>query len=68
VTSSEPARSCESCGDDRVELLLVQRLYLTPEAWDTVGSISAGDEEWWCSVCRLHYPHVAPGDELPASV
>lgn len=68
MTTTEPAQPCESCGDDILELVLVQRLYLTPEAWDTPGSIAPGDEEWWCSVCRLHYPHVAPGDEIPTSI
>jgi hypothetical protein len=52
---------CESCGAEDEELVLVRRLYLTPEAWDRPERVDRGDEEWWCFVCQTHYPHEAPG-------
>jgi hypothetical protein len=48
---------CESCGRDDEDVLLVRRLYITPEAWDTPGKVEEGGEERWCFVCRTHYPH-----------
>ena len=51
------ATSCESCGRDDEPTILVRRLYVTPEAWDTPRSVQVGDEERWCEVCRIHYPH-----------
>ncbi len=48
---------CESCGRDEDDVVLVRRLYVTPEAWDTPGKVVVGDEELWCDVCRTHYPH-----------
>ena len=59
--------TCESCGRDEDDLLLVRRLYVTPEAWDTPGKVEPGGEEQWCFVCRTHYPHALlegddPGD------
>lgn len=54
---------CDSCGEaDAGALALVQRVYLTPERWDAPGSIEAGGWEWWCGVCRLHYPHHETSD------
>lgn len=55
---------CESCGSPD-ELAAVRRLYVTPEAWDTPGSVRAGDVEWWCAVCRTHYPHADPAEPTP---
>ncbi len=49
--------TCESCGRDEDDLLLVRRLYVTPEAWDTPGKVEEGDLEKWCFVCRTHYSH-----------
>ena len=49
--------TCESCGRDDEPLVRVQRLYVTPESWDTSGRVDEGDEELWCFVCRTHYPH-----------
>jgi hypothetical protein len=49
--------ACESCGCEGEQLWQVQRLYVTPAAWDTEGSVEHGELEWWCSVCRTHYPH-----------
>ena len=52
--------TCESCGRDEEDLVLVRRLYITPESWDTPERIERGDTEQWCFVCRTHYPHEAP--------
>ena len=49
--------TCESCGRDEDDLLLVRRLYVTPEAWDTPGKVEEGGLERWCFVCRTHYSH-----------
>jgi hypothetical protein len=49
--------TCESCGDLDVEVVLVRRLYVTPEAWDQAGRVDAAGVEAWCFVCRTHYPH-----------
>jgi hypothetical protein len=49
--------TCDSCGRDDEEVVLVRRLYVTPEAWDTPEKVEAGGEERWCFVCRTHYPH-----------
>lgn len=51
--------SCESCGRSEA-LTLVVRLYVTIEDWDAEGRIDEGGEEWWCDVCRYHYPHRLP--------
>lgn len=58
--------SCDSCGtDDCDDLLALHRLYITPEAWDTEGSVTKVDEvERWCAACRSSYPHVPVGVEL----
>ena len=34
--------TCESCGRDDDDLVLVRRLYVTPEAWDTPGKRRGG--------------------------
>lgn len=52
--------TCESCGEEVTTVALVQRLYVTPEAWDAEGRIDLAELEWWCVVCRTHYPHVDP--------
>jgi len=54
---------CESCGRDDEPLTKVQRIYLTPASGDTPASERAGDIEWWCFVCRTHYPHEVLADE-----
>lgn len=45
----------------------MRRVYVTPEAWDTPERVEPAGEEWWCFVCRTHYPHQAvdagPGGE-----
>jgi hypothetical protein len=55
--------TCQSCGRDDEEIVLVRRLYVTPEAWDTPGKVEVAGEEWWCFVCRTHYPHQIDGDD-----
>jgi thymidine kinase len=49
--------TCESCGRDGEELVLVRRAYVTPETWDTPERVETAGEERWCAVCRSHYPH-----------
>jgi len=56
--------TCESCGRDD-EVVLVRRVYVTPEAWDTQGRVDVAGEELWCYVCRTHYPHQAVDGETP---
>jgi hypothetical protein len=55
--------TCESCGRDDEAIVLVTRLYVTPESWDTAGRVEVGDDEWWCFVCRTHYPHRVDGED-----
>jgi hypothetical protein len=51
-------RACENCAGDGDELMLVRRVYVVPESWDTPGSSSTVDEaELWCFSCRSQYPH-----------
>ena len=51
---------CESCGEVGCDdLVVLHRLYITPEAWDQEGSITQVEEvERWCAACRATYPHV----------
>jgi len=50
--------TCESCGALDAELVLVRRLYVTPETWDTPASVRVVDPpEQWCVSCCSHYPH-----------
>ena len=52
--------TCDSCGAVESDLAFVQRVYVTPESWDTPEKVTDGDLEWWCFVCRTHYPHRPP--------
>jgi hypothetical protein len=60
-----PARSaimlsmiCDSCGSTENELVSVHRMYVTPEAWDTVAKeVVMPEVEQWCVACALSYPH-----------
>lgn len=52
--------SCDSCGIAGHELSCVRRVYVTPEAWDTEEKVELAELEWWCDVCRTHYPHQVP--------
>ena len=38
--------------------MVVHRLYVVPETWDTPGSVTKVDAtELWCFSCRSMYPH-----------
>lgn len=51
-------RVCESCGREDDDLVLVQRVYVVPESWDTPGSSQTmPGGELWCFSCRSVYPH-----------
>lgn len=56
-TDDRPER-CESCGAGDEPLVRVRRLYVTPESWESTERVDEGGLEWWCSVCRTHYPHL----------
>lgn len=61
-----PPLDCESCGDTTA-VVLVQRIYLPAgnddvvpadaEAAQADADVTVGELEWWCEVCRIHYPH-----------
>jgi hypothetical protein len=51
-------RVCENCAGEDDELVLVRRVYVVPEAWDTPGSrTTVEQDELWCFSCRSLYPH-----------
>ena len=51
-------RVCENCAYPDEELVLVRRVYVTPETWDTPGTHRRLDDvEHWCFACCTHYPH-----------
>jgi hypothetical protein len=48
------------------ELVLVRRVYVTPEAWDSPDATArvVAETELWCVSCMSQYPHVlADGEE-----
>ncbi len=48
------------------ELVLVRRVYVTPETWDNseVEIREVDETELWCVSCMSQYPHVlADGEE-----
>jgi hypothetical protein len=47
------------------ELVLVRRVYVTPERWDSPdASATIVDEaELWCVSCCSQYPHVVEGTD-----
>lgn len=50
-------RVCENCGIEDDELLLVRRVYVTPERWDQPGGVDVVPEpELWCVSCVTQYP------------
>jgi hypothetical protein len=53
-------RVCENCAMPDEELVLVRRVYVTPERWDSPeGSArEVGDPELWCVSCTSQYPNV----------
>ena len=51
-------RLCENCARADRDLVLVRRVYVVPEAWDTPGSSTTmAETELWCFSCRSIYPH-----------
>lgn len=59
-------RICENCAREDDDLVLVHRMYVVPEAWDTPGSSTTLDDtELWCFSCRSQYPH-EPAEDEPA--
>jgi hypothetical protein len=51
-------RACENCAVVDDELVLVRRVYVTPESWDRPASYQVVDEtELWCISCMSQYPH-----------
>ena len=57
-------RACENCGIPDDELLLVRRIYLVPETWDTPASKTVvEDPELWCISCASQYPCESAEDE-----
>jgi hypothetical protein len=51
-------RTCDNCAHPDDELVLVRRVYVTPETWDTPSSIVVVEPpEWWCVSCVSQYPH-----------
>ena len=53
-------RACENCGFVDDELVLVRRVYVVPETWDTPGSATVVEEpELWCVSCCSQYPNEA---------
>ncbi len=60
-------RVCENCAREDDDLALVNRIYVTPESWDTpASSRTQPDVELWCFSCRSQYPH-EPVDETDGS-
>lgn len=56
--------TCESCGAEAIDLVVVHRLYVTPEAWDTPGRVDRVEAtERWCFPCRTMYPHTVVADD-----
>jgi hypothetical protein len=60
------ARVCENCAVEDDELVLVRRVYVTPESWDEARKESVVPEpELWCISCATQYP-CEPADEETA--
>ena len=54
----ETDERCDNCDRHDDELVVVHRLYVVPEAWDTAGSVTKVETtEQWCFSCRSVYPH-----------
>lgn len=60
ATFGKVDRACENCGGEDDDLVLVHRVYVVPESWDSPGSTTTMEEaELWCFSCRSQYPHQA---------
>jgi len=56
-------RACENCGFLDEELVLVRRVYLVPESWDSEAKLTVvPDAELWCVSCVSQYP-CEPADD-----
>ncbi|HEX2038436.1 MAG TPA: hypothetical protein VHF47_01755 [Acidimicrobiales bacterium] len=56
-------RVCESCAREDDDLVVVKRVYVVPETWDTPGSATTvAETELWCFSCRSLYPHEVADD------
>jgi hypothetical protein len=56
-------RACENCAHEDDELVLVRRVYVTPERWDAPASYEVVEPpELWCISCTSQYPN-EPVDE-----
>jgi hypothetical protein len=53
-------RVCENCAMPDEELVLVRRVYVTPESWDSPEATArtVDEAELWCVSCMSQYPHV----------
>lgn len=48
---------CENCATEDDELVLVRRVYVTPERWDQPASYEVVEPpELWCVSCVTQYP------------
>ncbi len=57
-------RACENCATPDDELVLVRRVYVTPERWDTPAAEEVvATPELWCVSCVSQYPHRVVDDE-----
>ncbi|HEY3725363.1 MAG TPA: hypothetical protein VGN59_18565 [Acidimicrobiia bacterium] len=58
-------RVCENCAMPDEELVLVRRVYVTPERWDSPRAEArvVDEAELWCISCCSQYPHVVEGDD-----
>jgi hypothetical protein len=57
-------RACENCAVVDDELVLVRRVYVTPEAWDRPASFEVVEPpELWCVSCMSQYPHEVVDDD-----
>lgn len=51
------ARVCENCAIEDDDLILVRRVYVTPESWDQPAKTEVmPDIELWCVPCATQYP------------
>ncbi len=56
-------RACDNCAIPDDELVLVRRVYVSPERWDTSASEQVVESpELWCVSCVSQYPHRAVED------
>lgn len=54
---------CDNCDREDSDVVLVHRVYVVPEAWDTPGSRTRVEApERWCFSCRSIYPHELAGE------